>query len=289
MITNRVTTVIFKRKEDPTLRENSINAPSVEDIRETGGYDPVFFDHLARIEDKHFWFRARNNLILALVRRISSSLTPCNLMLEVGCGTGNVLRALETACPNCTLVGLELWFEGLKHARSRSHASLIQADLRQLPFGKQFDLIGMFDVLEHIDDDRGTLALVQSNLRLGGKVLLTAPAHQGLWSYFDEAACHCRRYSEKGIRRRLEDAGFEVEFLSQFMASVFPVVWAHRKLNRPGHGVKSAQDRVRDEFRLIPVVNGILTGLLYLEAKWIGRGHSLPIGTSLVVVARKIA
>lgn len=286
---NRVANVRLERKKGVGLRENFTNAPSDEDILKTGGYDPAFFNELARIEDRHFWFRARNYLILALARRISSSLTPCDLILEVGCGTGNVLRALEAACPNCNLIGLELWFEGLKHARGRSHASLIQADIGHLPFGKQFDLVGMFDVLEHINEDGEALKAIHSALRPGGKVLLTVPAHQGLWSYFDEAARHCRRYSADGVRKKLEDAGFEMEFLTHFMASIFPVVWAYRKLNLPRNAVQSARDRARDEFRLVPVVNGILNGLLHLEAKWVGGGHSLPIGTSLVVVARKTA
>jgi tRNA G46 methylase TrmB len=99
---------------------------------------------LAQVEDRHFWFCARNDLILGLARRISSALKPCDLVLEIGCGTGNVLRAMATAFPNSKLVGLELWLEGLKHARTRSRALLVQADIGNSPFGKQFDVVGMF-------------------------------------------------------------------------------------------------------------------------------------------------
>jgi len=147
----------------------------------------------------------------------------------------------------------------------------------------------MFDVLEHIAEDQETLRLVHNTLRLGGKLLLTVPAHQSLWSYFDEAACHCRRYSADGLRQKLEDAGFEVEFLTQFMACLFPIVWAYRKLNGLRGNNKSAQKRTSEEFRLVPVVNRVLAGLLHVEANWVCRGHSLPVGTSLVVVARKVA
>jgi SAM-dependent methyltransferase len=269
--------------------ESVTNAEPVGQIPEAGGYDPAFFDQLARIEGQHFWFCARNRVILGLARGISSSLRPCDDVLEMGCGTGNVLRILETACPNCRLVGLELWFDGLRHARRRTGASLVQADIRNSPFGKQFDMVGMFDVLEHLTEDQETLRLVHNALRTGGKLLLTVPAHQSLWSYFDEAARHCRRYSADGIRRKLEDAGFEVEFLTQFMACIFPIVWAYRKLAGLRRNTNSTRQLASEEFRLVPVVNRILTGLLYLEAKWICRGHSLPVGTSLVVVARKAA
>jgi SAM-dependent methyltransferase len=256
-----------------------------------GGYDPGFFDQLSRIEDEHFWFRARNHLIFSLIRRISPSLQPCNRVLEVGCGTGNVLRVLAKACPQSLVVGLELWSEGLRHAGGRSSAALVQADIRDLPFGKPFGLIGMFDVLEHIPDDRETLAAVWRCLAPGGKLLLTVPAHQFLWSYFDEAAHHCRRYSATEIRARLVETGFEVEFLSQFMVCIFPILWTYRKirgLRRQTHP-ETVRAQTADEFRIVPVVNQVLTTLLTAEAGWLARGYHLPVGTSLVVVARRPA
>lgn len=269
--------------------KNAANPGPSELTFGTGGYDPAFFDQLARIEDRHFWFRARNELIFELSRRILLSLKPCDRVLEVGCGTGNVLRVLERACPNSTVVGMELWLEGLRYARSRSGAALVQGDIRNLPFGRRFDLVGMFDVLEHISEDQETLRLVHESLRPGGKLLLTVPAHQFLWSYFDDAAGHCRRYSSEGIRRKLEKAGFEVEFLTEFMACIFPLVWGYRKLSGLGKKPNSIRQLASEEFRLLPVVNGLLVGMLSLEAKWVSRGRALPIGTSLLAVARKAA
>lgn len=254
-----------------------------------GGYDPSFFDELARIEDQHFWFRSRNRLILELTRRVASSMLRCNLILEVGCGTGNVLRALTRACPSSTVVGMELWYEGLRHAQTRSDAKLVQADIRSLPFGRQVDLVGMFDVLEHIPNDAEILASLFQCLAPGGCLMLTVPAHPRLWSYFDEAAHHCRRYSPEGIRERLTEAGFRVEFQTQFMASILPLVWIVRKLLgrlRQTH-LDATRAQTSEEFRIIPGVNQFLTTLLNLEAKWVAAGHHLPVGTSLVVVAGK--
>jgi SAM-dependent methyltransferase len=251
-----------------------------------GGYDPSFFDQLASIEEQHFWFRARNRLIHNLAKKISSHLKHGYRVLEVGCGTGNVLRTLRDACPDGMVVGLELWFDGLLHAQKRSAGFLVQGDVRQFPFNKQFDLIGMFDVLEHIHEERQTLASLSEILAPGGRLLLTVPAHKFLWSYFDEAAHHCRRYSSAEIRDKLTTAGFEVEFLSQFMAFIFPIVWLLRKLT----GLRKSSDAkllASQEFRVVPVANQILTVILDLEARWVARGYALPIGTSLVVVARK--
>jgi SAM-dependent methyltransferase len=272
-----------------TQMAQALKDKSADEAATEGGYDPFFFDRLARIEDKHFWFRARNSLLLALTRRIATSRQSCRHVLEIGCGTGNVLRVLEKAFPNSLVVGMELWFEGLRYARRRSSAALVQGDIRNWPFGAQFDAVGMFDVLEHIPDDRGTLASIFGCLAPGGYLVLTVPAHQSLWSYFDEAAHHCRRYSSEDIRNKLCESGFEVEFLSPFMMCIFPLVWTLRKLRnvRARTEEGSAQKRADDEFRIIPVVNQLLAMLLRAEAAWVSRGHRLPVGTSLAVIARK--
>jgi SAM-dependent methyltransferase len=255
----------------------------------SGGYDPSFFDELAAVEDRHFWFRARNRLIFELSRRISSQLKPGHLVLEVGCGTGNVLQALRKACPQGKVVGLDLWFDGLSHAQRRSDGFLVQGDVRNCPFGKQFELIGMFDVLEHVPEDVETLSALRRLLRTGGKLLLTVPAHKYLWSYYDEAAFHCRRYSAEELRRKLTAAGFEVEFMSQYMTSIWPLIWVFRKMSGLSRRRDSGSGRVlaAKEFRVVPIVNGILAFLLSLEARWLASGHTMPIGTSLIVIARR--
>lgn len=256
-----------------------------------GGYDPAFFRQLVRIEHEHFWFRARNQLIFKLARRIACDFQPGYRVLEIGCGTGNVLPVLRKACPGGLVVGLELWFEGLRYAQRRSAGLLVQGDIRDYPFGKPFSLICMFDVLEHVHEEQETLASIWKNLVPDGRLFLTVPAHQFLWSHFDEAAHHCRRYSVREIQKKVTAAGFHVEFVSQFMASIFPVVWLVRKkrgllAQADSHTTNS---RTTDEFKLVPVLNQILTALLSLEAGWVVRGHRLPFGTSIVVVARKPA
>ena len=91
------------------------------------------------------------------------------------------------------------------------------------------------------------------------------------------------------MRKKLTDAGFEVEFQSQFMACIFPIVWIFRKMSglRRRRGSGNTMMLAREEFRLVPIANEILTALLNLEARWIARGHRLPMGTSLLVIARR--
>lgn len=255
----------------------------------SGGYDATLFDDLARVEDRHFWFRARNVLIYKLVKKLCSGLKPGYLVLEVGCGTGNVLNVLRSACDGGLVIGMERFFEGLPHARQRYAGPLVQADARSLPFAKPFELVGMFDVLEHIPKERETLLSLRELLVPGGRLILTVPAHQFLWSHFDEAAHHCRRYSTTQIRKILAETGFEIDFVSQFMACIFPLVWAFRRiggLRRPS-GPEEARRLTMREFRVVPVINGLLASVMTLETRWLARGHKLPFGTSLVVVARR--
>jgi SAM-dependent methyltransferase len=255
-------------------------------------YAPSFFEALFKAEDRHFWFRARNEVIGSLVEQVVSSLSPGYRVLEVGCGTGNVLRMLEQKCPRGFVMGMDLFEEGLRFARQRISCPLIAGDAGKPPFAVQFDLIGMFDVLEHLEDDQRVLADLNRMLVPGGALLLTVPAHPELWSYFDVAACHCRRYRLEELRQKLSARGFEITYITEFMTALFPLAWVKRRLFVSQRAIAApATQRDRDlalrELRIVPLLNGLMLLLLSLEIKWIARRRRLPLGTSILAVARK--
>jgi len=243
-------------------------------------YDPDWFTPLAAVEDRHFWFRSRNRVIGALAARIAAGLAPGCRVLEVGCGTGNVLRVLEQTCPAGAVVGMDLFGEGLDHARRRARCPLLRGDLHQPPFRARFALIGMFDVLEHLADDAQALRDLGALLEPGGVLMLSVPAHPALWSYFDEASGHHRRYREEELRRKLVEAGYRVQYVTPYMAALLPLMWLGRSLCR-GSGREAASL----ELRVIPVLNELLRLLLAPEAGWIARRRRLPFGASLLAVA----
>jgi SAM-dependent methyltransferase len=251
-----------------------------------GGYDPAHFANLVEVEDRHFWFRARNRVIAALLRRLTADLAPGYRVLEVGCGDGNVLRFLEQAAAAGLVVGMDLYREGLNYAHRRSGCSLVQGDVNQCPFGKPFDFVGIFDVLEHIDDDHGALMQLRSLLAPGGKLLITVPAHRRLWSYFDHASGHCRRYELNELCDKLARAGYQVEYVTPYMSILYPLMWLMRKSKQPAPAM-SDEALVRRELRVVPLLNGLLAALLSPEVRWIARRKRLPFGTSLVALARK--
>lgn len=254
-------------------------------------YNSEYFAKLAEIEHEHFWFRARNRVIAALVRQVTETLPAGFRVLEVGCGTGNVLQVIEQACPRGLVVGMDLYAEGLRFARRRTSCLLVQGDIHKLPFRSPFDVIGAFDVLEHLPDDHRVLRDLRAILAPGGALLLTVPAHASLWSYFDEASHHCRRYSREELHARLVETGYQVEFLSEFMSSIYPLVWLGRRLaarfRKPRESGAAIHDELAtSELRVIPGLNGVLSFLLGQEARVLARRRRLPLGTSLVAVAR---
>ena len=255
------------------------------------GYDPRLFEVLFDAEDRHFWFRARNRVLAVVARSVVSRLADGYRVLELGCGDGNTLRMLDEACARGTLVGMDLFADGLQYARRRTRAPLVCGSMDRPPFRARFQLVGMFDVLEHLEDDRTALCRVRELVEPGGTLLLTVPADQRLWSRFDEESHHCRRYQLRDLESRLTDAGFKVEFVTPFMVALYPLARVGRKVSDWLRGAKARLglppgSAVASETRVRPVINGLLSVILSPEARFIRRRRRLPFGTSLLAVAR---
>jgi len=172
------------------------------------GFNTKYFESLAALEDKNFWFKIRNIIILWSIRKYVSN--PASF-LEIGCGTGFVTLALSKAFPQIRLTSSEFFEEGLVFARKRiSGVEFIQLDAREIPYESKFHSIGAFDVLEHIKEDEIVLRQIHKALMPGGFLFLTVPQHQWLWSSLDECACHERRYSAKTLHKIVSNAGFEI-------------------------------------------------------------------------------
>ena len=254
-------------------------------------WDEKAFASLAEAEERHFWFRGRNRILGGLFQRLTSDLPDGYRVLEVGCGTGNVLRELERVCRRGHVAGLDLYEDGLRHARRRVSCPLIHGDVRELPPGPGYDIVGAFDVIEHVADDVSVLRGIASALNQGGRVIVTVPAYQTLWSHTDVVAGHFRRYTPKSLRTALESAGLAVEYVTPFMAPLFPLMWAGRRLASffGGAGrddVAQSRELALREFRINPLLNRGLEWLLRFDAATVARMGQVPTGTSILAVAR---
>ena len=255
-------------------------------------YHPEHFAPLFAAEDRHFWFRSRNRCIAAATRLLPER-NSIKDVLEHGCGTGFVLAELQRLFPRARVSGADLFEQGLAMARQRFSGTLVQADLFQCGFRSEFDLIGLFDVLEHLDDDLQALCALREQLRPGGRLLLTVPAHMVLWSDYDIASGHRRRYSRHQLIARLEEAHFQVRFCTEFMVPLFPLVLIRRRFRLSHKGIiqppVNAAERIKSELEINPLLNRILDFILRPEAPWIASRRRLFGGTSILVLADRTA
>jgi SAM-dependent methyltransferase len=243
------------------------------------GYDASLFEKLAALEPTSFWFRARNRVILwAIDRWFPDSRT----FLEVGCGTGYVLSAIVDSRPDLEAVGADVFPEGLREARRRlKGVPLAQMDARSLGIENAFDVVGAFDVLEHIDRDEDALRAMFTALRPGGGLVVTVPQHPWLWSRADEFAGHERRYTRRKLTQRALAAGFELLWTTSFMTFLLPLIAASRLLT------KRRPYSLDREFGLPRRVDRLFDRALELERAAMSRGVSFPLGGSLLLVARR--
>jgi SAM-dependent methyltransferase len=244
-------------------------------------HNPTDFTTLAGVEAGNFWFHARNQLIVWAIKHYFAS--PAN-MLEIGCGTGFVLSGVRDGFPHLMLSGSEASCAGLAFASRRvPRASLFQMDARNIPFHEEFDVIGAFDVLEHIKEDEQVLREMYRAAKPGGGIVVTVPRHAFLWSNVDETAGHVRRYSARDLTGKISRAGFRVVRATSFVSLLLPLMLASRVGQRNSSGKQVAGS----ELRLNGLANTVLEKILDLERRLIQLGISLPAGGSLLVVATK--
>lgn len=247
-------------------------------------FDAAAFQELARAEPGHFWFVPRNHLLTGVAMRFFPAATR---YLEIGCGSGMVLSAMASKRLWSRLAGAELHTAGLRHARDRlgSRAELVQMDARRIPARDAFDLIGAFDVLEHIVEDETVLREVHAALAPGGGFIAAVPQHPALWSQADVVGGHVRRYRRGELEEKLRRAKFEILFSTSYASVVLPMMIVSRLTMRTA--VEPERPTSRCELSVSPLLNKILGSVLNAEVGLTLRGVRWPVGGSRVVVARK--
>jgi len=236
------------------------------------------------LEEDSFWFEHRSACILTMVRRFP----PPGALLDVGGGNGYVALGLQKAGVAVGL--LEPGEQGARNAYRRGVRPVICATLQEAGFAPNaLAGVGLFDVLEHIEDDAGFLATIAHLLTPGGRVYLTVPAYPLLWSADDDYAGHYRRYTLAGLRRLLAGAGLAVDFASYFFWMLpLPILLMRAVPTRLGLRKPNAWASYRQEHRSRPGLAGkLLNALLRLELRRLQRKSGLPCGGSCLVVARK--
>lgn len=239
--------------------------------------EPLLLRQHLELEERHWWFVGRRRIVLSMLERHLPHDKNLDI-LDAGCGGGATLESLGRYG---SATGLELEEEAVDYARGRSR-NVTQGSIEELPFADgSFGLTLALDVIEHVPDDLAALRELYRVLRPGGSLLVTVPALRLLWSAHDEANGHYRRYTVDGLRRRFEEAGFEVVTATYFNTLLFPAVLAVRMLGR-----LRSKGAASDVSEVSKPVNDALTGIFSLEKSLLGRSR-LPVGVSALCFARK--
>ena len=236
----------------------------------------IVYDTMAAMDQQHWWYRARREVIAALIRRKAMPATGAEL-LEIGCGTGHNLAMLGQFGQ---VQALEVDPAARAIAEQRLGKPVLSAPLPELSGvpKRHFDLVGAFDVIEHIADDAAALAAIATCLRPGGKFVATVPAHQWMWSAHDVVNHHHRRYSLGQFRGLIEASPLKLEAIGYFNSLLFPLAVVKRLASKA---------RGKEEEDLVMpgrILNAALERAFAAERHLIGRVPMTP-GLSLFAVA----
>lgn len=254
--------------------------------RSAVSYSEQGHDTCHAVEDHSFWFAHRNRCIAATLRRF-----PADARLpfaDVGGGNGFVAAMIRSLGYRVVLV--EPGAAGIVHGRERGLDELVQASLVDLDVAPgSLGAIGLFDVLEHIEDDAAALRSMHHMLADGGKVYATVPAHRWLWSNADEEAGHFRRYTRTQLASRFSQCGFDVDLCSYYFWPLPLPMWLLRslpdRLSR-SRADRTGRSRVNAEHR---PSGSLLERLLSPEVRALARGRPVPMGASCIIVATRRA
>jgi SAM-dependent methyltransferase len=236
----------------------------------------VVYQQMAELDERHWWYRARREVLADLIRREVRPPPDANI-LEIGCGTGHNLAMLAEFGH---VDGLELDAEARALSEKRLGRKVMSAPLPELAGVPEhyYDLVGAFDVIEHIEDDAAALASIATRLKPAGKFVMAVPAHQWMWSAHDVVNHHKRRYSKRALRRLIDASPMRLVKIGYFNSLLFPLAVAERAASKL-RGKDSAG------VKLPPApLNAALEKVFAAERYVVGR-LPLPPGLSLFAVA----
>jgi SAM-dependent methyltransferase len=252
-------------------------------------YPASGFDVSADVEARSFWCRTRNRILRRVFHRFVDHDRSIDV-LEIGCGIGGVLRELRRI-PHLRLTGSEIYLAGLRYARTAlPDVEFIQLDATKMPFRQEFDVVGAFDVLEHIKEDEDAMRGVHQALKPGGVFVVTVPQYQWMWSRLDELVRHKRRYGRSGLVSKLERTGFETTYVTSFVTTLFPLMLAARlRSRRRAPGPDGVDDRTAfaAEVSIPAPLNWSFDKIMRIDEVALRLGFTLPFGGSLLAVARR--
>jgi len=234
------------------------------------------------IEDRSFWFKHRNKCIIEVIRLYS----PQGTIFEVGGGNGFVSQAIVQLGEDVVLV--EPGLSGVRNAHSRGIKKIICATFQDAGFKPHsLPAVGLFDVLEHIEDAKSFLQTIKGSLVTNGRLYMTVPAYKFLWSGEDINALHYRRYTCKSLSKLLESVGFRID-VATYIFSVLPFPIFFFRTIPAWLGIRKELDikKIKKEhYKNRGMITFLLNWMLEKELSRLKSNKIIPFGGSCLVVS----
>ena len=254
--------------------------------------EAVAVEQFQRLERDHWWFRGRRAVYLGLLRHHLAGARPARI-LDLGCGMGGFVEGLHEL--GDSVVAADFDPAGL-HARrelgrDRDRSAPVQASGADLPFADaSFDLVCLFDVLEHLEDDRAALDEVLRTLRPGGRVCVSVPAYPALFSNNDRVARHYRRYTRRSLAAVLDSAGFELERNTHTNVLLFPLILPAVLATKAWESLAGGRDSEHTNLSWsLPRAAHEVCFRAFAAELPLTRRFDLPAGHSIIAIARRPA
>lgn len=241
-------------------------------------YNADDLEILAKYEEKHFWFKRRRDFIKFFIQKY---IPKTKTFIEIGAGTSFIAKDLQKHGYDVSVGDMHI--NGLKMVKNSNITKLYQFDLLSSPFKDEFDFVGMFDVLEHIEDEKHALFNIHQLLKENGYLVLTVPAHEWLWGEYDIIANHKRRYSSSDLAKLLSENGFKIIDSKNFFITLIPALLLRTAIQKK---TTSSTQIIDNNLKINPLVNYLLDFITSIEFQML---KYLPckIGGSIIVIAQK--
>lgn len=238
---------------------------------------PEEYRKMADVEDVMWYYRALHRNVATAVSSVAARGAA---VLDAGCGTGGLLRALRQTQRGWRLAGVDLSPLACELTRERTGALVLEGSVEQMPFGADsYAVIVSCDVLCQVSDPLRALEEFRRVVKPGGALVLTMPAFQWMYSYHDRQVGNLRRYARGELGDLLRMAGWRPLQLTYWNMLPFPLAVVRRKIFPAAEG--------ESDVRLYPPwLERAFDAMMRAEHRWISRGHALPFGSSLLAVAR---
>ena len=251
--------------------------------------EPQAYRQFLELERTHWWFRGRRTVYFGLLRSHLGQDRPARV-LDLGCGMGGFLQGLaDLGGEGVRVVPSDISQESLGHCAERGFPHGVLSSGYSLPFADgSFDLVCMFDAIEHIPDDRRVMREVARVLRPGGRIFVSVPAYQFLYANNDRVAQHQRRYTRRGLGGVFEQAGLRVERSTHANVFLFPLILPAVLAIKLLEALQPRRDSDHTNLSWpIPgFVHRLLHGVFASELPFTRR-FDWPVGHSIAAVARK--